>query len=249
MNPLKPVDVIVDFPMPESGYFTTELMVPPCFTSAEVAKIFFAVQQPWLSKMLRKVHVLDGELIRFNVARRLSNGSLAWRLWDIERFAQAAAQDGYIGTEALLRALVMVRTIAEAYDYLPPTVPTTRVETYDPARRGEVYVIYDQSDPTDDLDGAVGARERAFSLGDVQYRIDLTDEHWTELVVALAPYLKVARRKSSRTDDPELRPQRAQVRAWAKQNGYQIGDRGRIPQQIMRAYLNRPDSRQDAASS
>ena len=104
----------------------------------------------------------------------------------------------------------------------------------------------------DDLDGSlleVGEGETVlFSLDGVAYEIDLTDENAAALRGALERYINAARTVSSaraasgaasgggrrrrRTGQQDY----SQVREWAKKNGYQVSDRGRVPASVLEAY-------------
>jgi hypothetical protein len=106
----------------------------------------------------------------------------------------------------------------------------------------------------DDLDGTVldvGAGETVmFSLDGVAYEIDLTDENAQAFRSALAPYIDAARsvstarsgrssaapsnggRRRRRTGQQDYGP----VREWAKANGYQVSERGRVPASVLEAY-------------
>lgn len=102
----------------------------------------------------------------------------------------------------------------------------------------------------DDLDGSVleiGEGETVlFSLDGVAYEIDLTDENASALRDALAPYLAAGRSissargaASSSGSAPRRRPNQqnyAPVRAWAKDNGYTVSERGRVPASVLEAY-------------
>jgi hypothetical protein len=105
----------------------------------------------------------------------------------------------------------------------------------------------------DDLDGTVlevGSGETVlFSLDGVAYEIDLTDDHATELRGALAPYVGAARsisssRGSNSTGGGSSSGRRRRtgqqdysaVRAWAKDNGYKVSERGRVPASVLEAY-------------
>ncbi|QIG40077.1 Lsr2 family protein [Microbacterium sp. 4R-513] len=109
----------------------------------------------------------------------------------------------------------------------------------------------------DDLDGTVlevGEGETVlFSLDGNAYEIDLTDENAAELRNALARYVEAARsvsrsggrsssasqsggggggRKRRRSGQQDFGP----VREWAKSNGYQVSERGRVPASVLEAY-------------
>ncbi|WP_043650943.1 histone-like nucleoid-structuring protein Lsr2 [Cellulosimicrobium cellulans] len=96
---------------------------------------------------------------------------------------------------------------------------------------------------TDDLDGSEGARTYAFSWQQGRYEIDLSDEHRDELLTALQPYITAARRVGPRVASTgttsSTTSDRAAVRAWARENGYEVSDRGRIPGAVIEAYAAR----------
>jgi hypothetical protein len=101
----------------------------------------------------------------------------------------------------------------------------------------------------DDIDGTVleiGEGETVlFSLDGVAYEIDLTDANATALRDALAPYVAAARSISSSrgaSSEPSRKRRRSgqqdysAIRAWAKDNGYQVSERGRVPASVVEAY-------------
>ncbi|GMM95574.1 Lsr2 family protein [Microbacterium sp. MTN4-26] len=101
----------------------------------------------------------------------------------------------------------------------------------------------------DDLDGSVlevGDGETVlFSLDGTAYEIDLTDANAAAFREILAPYVDAARRVSggrgggSSSSAPRRRKagqDYGAVRAWAKENGYQVSDRGRVPATVLEAY-------------
>lgn len=101
----------------------------------------------------------------------------------------------------------------------------------------------------DDLDGTVlevGEGETVlFSLDGIAYEIDLTDGNAAELRGALDRYVSAARRVSSArgsSSAPSRKRRRSGqqdysgVREWAKQNGYKVSDRGRVPASVLEAY-------------
>ncbi len=94
---------------------------------------------------------------------------------------------------------------------------------------------------TDDLDGSEGARTYAFSWQQGRYEIDLSDEHRDELLAALSPYIKAARRvgRSTSATTTRTRTDGAEVRAWARANGHDVSDRGKIPTAVLEAYDSR----------
>ncbi|GAA5032360.1 Lsr2 family protein [Microbacterium fluvii] len=101
----------------------------------------------------------------------------------------------------------------------------------------------------DDIDGTlleVGDGETVlFSLDGIAYEIDLTDQRAGELRAALAPYVTAGRRVSSgarATAAPSAKRRRTgqqdygPIREWAKKNGYQVSERGRVPASVIEAY-------------
>jgi hypothetical protein len=99
----------------------------------------------------------------------------------------------------------------------------------------------------DDLDGTVleiGSGETVlFSLDGVAYEIDLSDENASALRDALAPFVSAARTVSRTPSSGASRPRRrtgqqdyTAIRAWAKENGYKVSDRGRVPATVIAAY-------------
>ncbi len=103
----------------------------------------------------------------------------------------------------------------------------------------------------DDIDGTLleaGEGETVlFSLDGVAYEIDLTDENAAALRGALERYTNAARTVSSSrattTAASAGRKRRRSgqqdysgVREWAKQNGYQVSERGRVPASVLEAY-------------
>jgi hypothetical protein len=101
----------------------------------------------------------------------------------------------------------------------------------------------------DDLDGTileVGEGETVlFSLDGTAYEIDLTDDNAAALRDAFAPYVSAARSiSSSRGASSEASRKRRRpgqqdysaVRTWAKDNGYQVSERGRVPASVIDAY-------------
>lgn len=94
----------------------------------------------------------------------------------------------------------------------------------------------------DDLDGSQATECVNFGLDGVAYEIDLNREHAERLRAALAEFIAVARRTGGRQRGKAIgRPNREvdmkSVREWARHEGYDISDRGRIPQGIVEEYM------------
>lgn len=105
--------------------------------------------------------------------------------------------------------------------------------------RKVVYQLIDDLDGTHLPDGQ--GETVKFGLDGVDYEIDLGTANAEALREFLSPYVKTARRVSgrvSRTKLPTAGPKRdlSVVRKWAAANGYEVADRGRVPQQVLDAY-------------
>jgi hypothetical protein len=104
----------------------------------------------------------------------------------------------------------------------------------------------------DDLDGSEADETVTFALEGRQYEIDLSADNAAKLRDALAAFVGVARRgDGGRRRSPAPRAARpaagdrehtAAVREWARQNGHQVSDRGRIPNAVIEAYEQRDSS-------
>ena len=93
----------------------------------------------------------------------------------------------------------------------------------------------------DDIDGSAAEGTIRFGLDGTDYEIDLNTEHAQALRDALAPYIGSARRASG----PSRRPARGgrkasangvnttEVREWAKAQGMDVKDRGRVPAELV----------------
>ena len=93
----------------------------------------------------------------------------------------------------------------------------------------------------DDLDGSAAEGTVRFGLDGTEYEIDLNDEHARELRDALARYAGAARRTSGAARRPARTGRRApagglnttEVREWAKAQGIEVKDRGRVPAELV----------------
>ena len=105
----------------------------------------------------------------------------------------------------------------------------------------------------DDIDGSEAAETVKFGLDGREYEIDLTEAHAAELREMLARYVSVARRLGKagtpykRTTVAPQRDTKA-IRAWAHANGWEnLSDRGRIPEEVMKAYEARDKKADEGA--
>jgi hypothetical protein len=104
---------------------------------------------------------------------------------------------------------------------------------------------------SDDLDENLPADETvSFSLDGTNYEIDLAEKNAQELRESFARYVSAARKvgrgggrpaSSSGGARPRSggrmdREQASAIREWARKNGHDVSDRGRIPSSVVEAY-------------
>lgn len=107
------------------------------------------------------------------------------------------------------------------------------------AQRVEVILV-------DDLDGGPASETVTFALDGVSYEIDLSEENAKALRDDVAKWTGHARRagssggrragRRSSGGGAGRRTDLASVREWARANGHQVSDRGRISADIQAAY-------------
>ncbi len=93
----------------------------------------------------------------------------------------------------------------------------------------------------DDLDGSAAEGTVRFGLGGTEYEIDLNAEHAQQLRNVLAAYIRAGRRVgggSRRLARSERRGSASElntteVREWAKAQGIEVKDRGRVPAEVV----------------
>ena len=93
----------------------------------------------------------------------------------------------------------------------------------------------------DDLDGSAAEGTVRFGLDGTEYEIDLNARHARELRDALARYAGAARRAggAGRRSARGARrgsasgPNTTEVREWAKAQGIEVKDRGRVPAELV----------------
>ncbi len=116
------------------------------------------------------------------------------------------------------------------------------------AQRVQVMLI-------DDVDGSDGAETVTFALDGVTYEIDLSEANASALREAFSAWVGHGRRVSGRSTGGSPRTSRrssagsaasssssssgsqtAAVRQWARENGHEVKERGRIQAEIVEAY-------------
>ncbi|WP_300680601.1 Lsr2 family protein [Nocardioides sp.] len=93
----------------------------------------------------------------------------------------------------------------------------------------------------DDIDGGSADETVTFGLDGSNYEIDLTSANADKLRDALAPFIgharKVARSgKAGAAKKSTGGTNAAEVRAWARSNGFEVPERGRIPLNVKEAF-------------
>jgi hypothetical protein len=95
----------------------------------------------------------------------------------------------------------------------------------------------------DDLDGGEADETVTFALDGKSYEIDLSTANADKLRSTLETFVKNGRRTGGRAGGRGRRTvasggsqDTAKIRAWAKENGYDVNDRGRVPATVREAY-------------
>jgi len=94
---------------------------------------------------------------------------------------------------------------------------------------------------TDDLDGSAAEGTVRFGLDGTEYEIDLNAEHAQQLRDALAAYVQASRREGNGSRRPARAGRKTsptgvnttEVREWAKAQGIEVKDRGRVPAELV----------------
>lgn len=99
----------------------------------------------------------------------------------------------------------------------------------------------------DDVDGGEADETVTFSLDGVNYEIDLSEANAESLRDSLGEWIGHARRVGGRSGGKGRSGGRAKaaaatkadladVRSWARDNGFQVSDRGRVSSEVLAAY-------------
>ena len=98
----------------------------------------------------------------------------------------------------------------------------------------------------DDLDGGPAVETLRFGLGGAEYEIDLSKKNASAFRRQIAPYIEHARKAGSRQRRRAARPASSRersgdIRAWAKDQGIAVSERGRNPGERCPAVRSRQD--------
>lgn len=93
----------------------------------------------------------------------------------------------------------------------------------------------------DDMDGSTADETVMFGLDGVNYEVDLSAKNAAKLRDALAKYVTVGRRTPARGRRAAGRGRSsgsnaADIRQWARANGHDVSERGRVSADIRAAY-------------
>jgi len=94
----------------------------------------------------------------------------------------------------------------------------------------------------DDIDGSGATQTVRFAMDGTEYEIDLSDRNANRFRESIAEFVGHARKVSGRrgrTATTSARAHRSQtgtMREWLKEHGYEVADRGRIPDWLRQAY-------------
>lgn len=93
---------------------------------------------------------------------------------------------------------------------------------------------------TDDIDGTPADETVEFSVDGIDYEIELNSDNAAKFRETLEPYISKARRVSgSRASKKKATTSRfdpVKVRDWARDNGFEVSERGRLSSEVIEAY-------------
>jgi len=93
----------------------------------------------------------------------------------------------------------------------------------------------------DDLEGGPAEETLRFSLGGAEFEIDLNVKNASAFRRQLEPFISHARKAGTRqrrrpARTASSRQRGGAIRAWAKEQGISVSDRGRIPASVIEQY-------------
>jgi len=96
----------------------------------------------------------------------------------------------------------------------------------------------------DDIDGSEATETVSFGLDGTTYEIDLNDKNAAGLRDALAAYIghgrkvgSAPRRGRRASSSAASGPSAKEIRDWARANGHDVPDRGRVSAEVREAYV------------
>lgn len=96
-----------------------------------------------------------------------------------------------------------------------------------------ILLMLDDVDPSETADETV-----SFGLDGVEYEADLSKGNAAELRKTLRMWIACSRRVPTRRDRSQYfeASTSTAIRSWARENGYDVGSRGRVAKHILEAY-------------
>ena len=92
----------------------------------------------------------------------------------------------------------------------------------------------------DDIDGSDATETVSFGLDGASYEIDLNEKNAAALRDALAGFVgharKVTNSRGRKARTTTSGPSARELRDWARSNGYEVSDRGRVPAEVRDAF-------------
>ena len=187
--------------------------------------------------------IMDARTLR-DIAAAVERRAVAER--DIAEAVAVARADGH--TWAAIAAMLGTSGEAARQRYSSPTAypthggghpwPGYSAGSRHPQEAGlaqRVTVVLE-----DDLEGGPADETVRFGFGGADYEIDLSKKNATALRKQLAPFIEHARkagraqpRRSGRTTASQ---RSGDIRAWAKEHGLAVSERGRIPASVVEQY-------------
>lgn len=95
----------------------------------------------------------------------------------------------------------------------------------------------------DDVDGTEAEETVSFALDGVSYEVDVNSENAARIREVLQPWISVARRAGGRRTtgraaaSASAASDASKIRDWARRQGIEVSERGRIPANVREQYL------------
>lgn len=94
----------------------------------------------------------------------------------------------------------------------------------------------------DDIDGSKADLTIKYSFDGVNYEIDLTEDHAEDFRQHMQEWLDISRRVGAANNTARgVNSETAKIREWARGQGIDVPTRGRLSEEVMKAWENRDD--------